>query len=50
MEEIASLIESSDDILEADIYIEPPENALLSDGDSDEEDASGDANYELMPS
>lgn len=44
VEQIATLIEEDDDILNADIYIEPPENALISDGDSDDEDAAGDIN------
>lgn len=44
MEQIASLIEEDDDIFDADIYLEPPENAMLSDGDSDDEDGPGDIN------
>lgn len=44
VDQIASLLEEADDILDATIYIEPPENAALSDGDSDDEDPTGDIN------
>lgn len=42
--QIATLMEEDDNIIDADIYIEPPKSAMLSDGDSDDEDASGDIN------
>ncbi|KAJ9590951.1 hypothetical protein L9F63_015995, partial [Diploptera punctata] len=38
VDEIISILEEDNDIIDADIFICSPENALQSDGDSDDED------------
>lgn len=44
VEEIACILEDADDLLHAKIYKEPPVNAILSDGDSDDDEPSGNIN------
>ncbi|KAG8312234.1 hypothetical protein J6590_026680 [Homalodisca vitripennis] len=44
IEQITSLLEDTTDVVKATIFMEPPVNALQSDGDSDDEDPSGNIN------
>lgn len=44
VEQIASILEDASDVVKARVFIEPPEHAMVSDEDSNDNDPIGDIN------